>query len=130
MCVHHISDTVPVRGDIEKRSGGCNLSFNGNRRIGFIAVGVVEQLEKRRDPTFVDNDLLVPIFVFGQRSELKSRVSSILRLTHVKHSGVGPNPRQNQVVARYRRQRKVGFVIRIVDREQPLHVANGRLEKV
>lgn len=130
MRVHHVSDTVPVRDDIEKRGGGCDLSFDGNQRIGFVAVGVAEQLEKRRDPAFVDDDLLVPVVVFGQRSELESRVGSILRLTHVKHSGVGPNPRQNRVVARYRRQGKVGSVVGIVDREQPLHVANGRLEKV
>ncbi|KAK9998938.1 hypothetical protein SO802_018541 [Lithocarpus litseifolius] len=84
---------------------------------GFVAVVVVEQFKKRWDPTFVDDDLLVSIVVLGQRGELESRVCSILRLTHVKHSDVGPNSRQNWVVARYRRQRKVGPVIGIVDRE-------------
>ena len=51
-----------------------------------------------------------------------SRIGLIFRLTHVNHSGVGPNPRHKRVVACYRRQRKVGSMVGIEDWGQPLHV--------
>ena len=54
-----------------------------------------------------DLNKLVPVIVLGKRHELLGRVDPVLGLAHGDGGSVGPNPRENQVIAGNGKERKI-----------------------